>query len=351
MDLFQIPKSVVYKKHNVSVIGFDTMVASGYAPNVPPYCSAFIPENSFLSRKYVDWLWFVHDLRNLCVNFLYRFLYLGNDRYSLYSKIGKINHVPLEKWHVVKKNIRIKIVPQNLFELLLTPWSVDFPRPLKENMLYIDPLINKRDELVLNRRYLFVRDSILEMKKTHPGMKFIYVSIGTVSGNTPKREARFIRTLMNYCRKYSDHRLVFSIGNNYNINTLTSVPETLYIFNHLPQLDILKYCDFMITHGGMNSLTECIINEVPVIVYPLLVGKSNWDQNGNSARVVYHRIGVRGKISTMTSAGLRKKINEVCNNYTFYKRNIQSMKEKLNLDTAADRAITIINSFLTNNVQ
>ena len=348
LDVFQIAKSVVYKKHNVRVVCFDTMVASGYAPNIPPYSTANIPNNTYLCKKYIDWMWFLNDFRNLCSNFFLKIFYFGNDRYSIYRKIGKVNHVPLKKWGDVKRNCRLKIVPENLYELILTPWSFDFPRPQKENLIYIDSYISKRSEIVLSQRYLFVRDSILELKKKNPTMKFIYVSIGTVSGNTPKREARFIRILLDYCKKYNDHRLVFSIGNNYNINTLSSIPESLYIFNHLPQLDILKYCDFMITHGGVNTLTECVLNEVPVIVYPLLVGKANWDQNGNSARVVYHGIGVRGKISTMTSSSLRKKINVMCNNYDFYKCNIKLMKDKLSLDAVTNRSKTVIESLLNN---
>ena len=346
LDVFQLSKSVVYKKHNIEVIGFDTMVASSYAPNVPPYSSAYIPKNSFFSKKYVDWLWFLSDLHAECLNFLHKILYFGNDKCSMYYKIGQINDVPLENRNAVKRVGRIKIMPKNFHELIVTPWSFDFPRPPNEKITYLEPWIEQRDELVLSERYLFVRDSIVELKKTNPAIKFIYVSIGTVSGNAPKRETRFIRILMEYCRKYNDHRIVFSIGNNYNINALKSIPESMYIFNHLPQLDILKYCDFMITHGGMNSLTECILNEVPVIVYPMLVGKAHWDQNGNSARVVYHRIGLRGKINTMTSASLRKRINDMCKNHKFYKKNIQSMKEKLNLDTAAERAVTIIESLL-----
>ena len=346
LDVFQLPKAVAYKKHDVRVVGFDIMVAASYAPNIPPYGTAFIPKNSYMSKKYVDWQWFLYDFRNFSKHFLLKILYFGNDRYSLYRKIGKINHVPLEKWSAVKRICSLKIVPKDFYELILTPKCFDFPRPHKEQIIYVESNINKRDEVVSNLRYLSIRDSIVKLKKTYPDMKFIFVSIGTVSGNTPKREARFIQILIDYCRKYNDHRFVFSIGNNFNINALQSVPESLYIFNHVPQLDILKYCDFMITHGGMNSLTECIVNEVPVIVYPLLVGNPIWDQNGNSARAVYHGIGVRGKISTMTPANLRKKINKICSNYDFYKHNIKSMKEKLNIDTVADRAITIIESLL-----
>lgn len=108
--------------------------------------------------------------------------------------------------------------------------------------------------------------------------------------------------LLKYCHSNKNRPIVFSVGNNYDIHKLPVIPENLYIFNHIPQLDILKQCDLMITHGGMNTLTECILNKVPVIVYPFA---KHWDQNGNAARVVYHGIGIRGnfkKISAIYSA-------------------------------------------------
>ena len=346
LDVLQLQKIVVYGKHKINVIGFDTRVAASYAPNVPPYSSSYVPRKNVFSKKYVDWLWFKYDIQKLVKIFFLKIRYFGNDVNSMYRKLGKINRVDLEKWKDVQRICPLKIVPQNLFEIILTPACFDFPRPSSENMIYIDPCLEKRDALVLSERYLYVRDSILELKRNHPAMKFIYVSIGTVSGSTPKREMRFIKVLMEYCSKNKDHRIVFSIGKHFDISILKSIPDSLYIFNHLPQLDILKYCDFMITHGGTNSLIECIMNEVPVIVYPLLVGKPNWDQNGNSARVVYHQIGIRGKINTMTSSSLRKKVDEMCRNYAFYKLNIKSMNERLNPDKTANHAVARIETFL-----
>ena len=346
LDVIQIQKTVVYGKYNIRVIGFDTEVASCYGPNVPPYFLTYIPRHHFLSKIYVDWLWFRYDFLKLYrISLFNKMLFFGSNLYSIYCKVAKINHVSLEKWRDVKMICTMKAMPKNLIQLILTPKSFDFPRPPKENIIYIEPYLNKRDELVFSERYLLIRDSIVELKKTHPCMKFIYVSLGTLSEGSPRREARFVRTLIKYCKKHKDHQIVFSAGNGFNISSLKSVPESLHIFNNLPQLDILKHCDLMITHGGMNSLTECILNEVPVIVYPMMV-KANWDQNGNSARAVYHKIGVRGKISSMTPKSLRKNVEEICNRYEFYKENIKSMKSKLDLKNGAERAAAIIESFL-----
>lgn len=346
LDVYQIHKSVIYGKYPVRTIGFDTRVASSYAPNVPPYSSAYIPKNSFLSGKYVDRLWFLSDCRVLYRIFRDKILYFNNDLFSIYRKIAAINNVRLAKWKAVQRIAILRIVPENLVELVLTPKSFDFPRSETEQLMYIEPYINKRDTSEISERYLFTRNYILDLKKKQPDVKFIYASIGTVSANAPKHEARFIRALTDYCSKYNAHQIVFSIGKHYNMDALKSIPESIHIFDSVPQLDILQYCDLMITHGGTNSLIECVLNEVPVIVYPLLTGKTSFDQNGNAARVVYHQIGIREKISRMTAKSLHKNIGKICSHYEFYKRNIKSMKEKISLEATSNRAITIIESFL-----
>jgi len=45
----------------------------------------------------------------------------------------------------------------------------------------------------------------------------------------------------------------------------------------------------LVTHGGLNTVKEAILSEVPMLVIP---GK--WDAPGNGARVEFHGIGLLG---------------------------------------------------------
>lgn len=79
------------------------------------------------------------------------------------------------------------------------------------------------------------------------------------------------------------------MGKYHNTSYLLPCPSNMYVFQHLPQLHLLSYCDLMVTLGGMNSIAECIEKEVPMLVCPLSL-KS--DQLGNSAPGGLSRFGI-----------------------------------------------------------
>src|SRR6185312_13746791 len=69
--------------------------------------------------------------------------------------------------------------------------------------------------------------------------------------------------------------------------------------------EVLSRADVFITHGGINSVHDAIRHKVPMIVYPL---DPTYDQNGNSSRVVYHKLGLRGDLDKDSVNDIREKI-------------------------------------------
>jgi UDP:flavonoid glycosyltransferase YjiC (YdhE family) len=98
--------------------------------------------------------------------------------------------------------------------------------------------------------------------------------------------------------------------------------EHIYIFDTVPQLEVLKHADVFITHGGINSIKESVYAVVPMLVYPI---HPEFDPNGNAARIVYHNLGLRGDAALDTSEELGAKIKILLTN-VLYKQNIQRLK-------------------------
>ncbi|MGH8497829.1 MAG: glycosyltransferase, partial [Methylococcales bacterium] len=74
----------------------------------------------------------------------------------------------------------------------------------------------------------------------------------------------------------------------------------------IPQLALLRRARMMITHGGTNTIKECVYFGVPMVSFPF-----GADHPGNTARVVYHGLGVKGDLRSLTVDSLRERVDAV----------------------------------------
>lgn len=91
----------------------------------------------------------------------------------------------------------------------------------------------------------------------------VYVSLGTVFN----RDQGFFRRCFEAFAG-ADFTVVLSAGAATDIASLGPIPGNFIVRNYIPQIEVLKRASVFISHGGMNSASESLLNRVPLIVCP-----------------------------------------------------------------------------------
>lgn len=339
-------KAAYYKMCNIRIVCLDNLPESCMSDNVPPYTSFFTPSNNFISKWFCKVLWFRKTMQNRWRLCKLQLNLVGTDYYSATLRIANQNKINLKKSIDLKRGFNIGI--KNILHIIVAPGAFDFPHPQKVGIFNIGPLVDiNREGEIVKSRYNALKKNLDKYKEKESGF-IIYCSLGTITQGFQSRKKRFLLEMVKVASLNPSDLFVLSAGKEFNINELLPVSENMYVFEFVPQVDLLQYCDIMITHGGMNTITECVFCEVPMLVYPL---SPHWDQPGNSARVVYHGLGLNGKINKDSSKTISKKVNQIKSNYSLYKNNVLEMKAKFEEKNNSLEVVNIIENILKKTIQ
>ena len=343
VDHHYIQKAVLYYKYRIPVISIQTAPASEMNLPVPPFFSTFIPDKSLNSMCYACYLWCKYLIRKRLRFIFYKIMYLGQNHLSEVKRLSKQTGFPL------KKNINYNHYKgygefglNNIAQLLLSPRDFDFPRPLCKNQYAVGPLLFKEENIAINNPHYLSVINRIRQEKRRKDITLIFCALGTANNFGLRNSTKIFQYVIETGRRNPDYRIVIAIGEFVNPAQLLPTPDNVFLFKSIPQKQILPYCEMMITHGGQNSITECVMNEVPLLIYPFFKGS---DLGGNSARVVYHGIGNRGFIEKETAEMMEKKIQGVLHNPS-YRNNLRKMRSKFEEKNNSSAAIEIIESIV-----
>ncbi len=286
LDEQNMLKAIYYEMCNIPVVCIETKPEPCRCENIPPFTSFFVPSNTLKSKWICRFLWFGKTNLNWYRLKKWQLNLVGTDYYSTACKIAKQNNTNLKKRTDLKRGYGIGI--KGLPRLIAAPAAFDFPISEKEGTYNIGPLVDiNREGEIEKPRYNVLQNNIDKFKAKEVGL-IIYCSLGTISGSFQKMVKCFLQKMVKVSLQNPTDLFVLSAGRGFNISDLFPIPDNLYVFDYVPQVDLLQYCDIMITHGGINSITECVFHGVPTLNYPLSL---EWDQPGCAARAVYHKVG------------------------------------------------------------
>ena len=113
-----------------------------------------------------------------------------------------------------------------------------------------------------SERYHFIGPSIRPITDPVPktAEKTIYISMGTVNQNK-----EFYRSCIHALGK-TDWQVIISMGTN--TEHFDHLPDNIQIHESVDQMAVLSIADAFITHCGMNSASEGLYFQVPLVLFP-----------------------------------------------------------------------------------
>ncbi len=202
-------------------------------------------------------------------------------------------------------------------------------------IVYTSPEFQPCSE-TFSEKYAFVGPSIRpateEVEKKRD--KLIYISMGTVNNDMMPFYKSCISALGN-----TDFQVIMSVGNLVSVRDFGKVPENISIFSQVDQIAVLEKADVFVSHCGMNSVSESLYFEVPLVMLP-----QTTEQKGVAERV--YQLGAGIKLDKSDGALVLSAVNKVLNDST-YKQNAKMIAEGFKNSSgakgAADNIIKVCN--------
>ena len=202
-------------------------------------------------------------------------------------------------------------------------------------IVYTSPEFQPCSE-TFSEKYAFVGPSIRsaneEIEKKRD--KLIYISMGTVNNDMMP----FYKACISALRD-TGYQVIMSVGNLVSIEDFGELPENISVYSHVDQIAVLKKADVFVSHCGMNSVSESLYFEVPLVMLP-----QTSEQKGVAERV--SQLGAGIKVDKLDGVSVMTAINKILSIDT-YKQNAKKIAEGFKNSSgakgAADKIIKVCN--------
>jgi zeaxanthin glucosyltransferase len=196
----------------------------------------------------------------------------------------------------------------------------EFPHEPPAHVHYLGPLIltERRDGRVDDATRARI-DAIVERRRSgDQGRRLIYAGFGSFFTTG----ATVVHRLLEAVASRSDWDLVLSLAGRIKAADLGPIPANACLLPWVPQIEVLRDADVAVIHGGINTVDECVLSGVPMLVY---CGFET-DMGGTTARVAHHGLGLIGDRRRDTSPVIHNRIDRLLNDPRF-RRNVERLRK------------------------
>ncbi len=172
------------------------------------------------------------------------------------------------------------------------------------------------------------------------GKYLVYCSLGSQCDLEPEMAYRFFHAVLGAAAAHPEWQLILSVGKGFDPADLPAPPANLYVSRWVPQLEVLRRADLLVSHGGTGTVKEAVLLGVPMIVLPLMR-----DQFDMAQRVLHHRLGLCGKLAEITPEGLGALIGAAAADAALKPR-LTAMRERVLGEDRASLAADVVDSTL-----
>lgn len=190
--------------------------------------------------------------------------FMKPDKTHLAGKFKTMNDAYLLEAKKIEQALPVSMPPR-FFDLIfnIEPINIVFTSEyfLPENE---QEFFDEKFVLVGADNYQRLEDtSNLPIERLKKAKKVLYVSFGTIFGDYAKE----IYTKVFEAFSDTDYLVVLA-AHQVSLKDL-AIPKNFIVQDYLPQNEVLKYADVAITHNGLNSMNDLILNDVPFVSLPM----------------------------------------------------------------------------------
>ncbi|CCH55881.1 putative UDP-glucosyltransferase ydhE [Fibrisoma limi BUZ 3] len=282
-------------------------------PAIPPLEYAVPLQNNLLGRLRAWAMWQPYLLRRHIGRLQRRAIFLGKNDMYFVERHARRNG--LDPSTIAMRNNALYDLVKGVQRLHIVPRCLEYPwyKPAPNEHFFRRPY-ERHDARFASTNWQSI-EPILD-KRAREGHRLLYVSLGTLSKKHADLCVHFLNQVIEAVRPLHGVQVIM-VTNKLDIHPTENTPPHVHLMPSVPQQRLLLYCDLMLTHGGMNSVTECLVAGVPMLVYPLNLTS---DQPGNAARVRFHGLGLAGTLRRASSMRLRQQIEALLGDPAYHER-------------------------------